>query len=375
MMFIPNSYINKTSLIQQRGIGIIELMVSAVISLLLISAVVGLHVNSTSAYTTQINHLKNQESSRTAFSLISRDIRMAGFYGCLSSTTLLNSSLNTANNGNLFDTTWSLEGINNASENSVWRPSGLSATGLNIIPGTDAITIRYADPTKTAFLESDVSATGDINATDDGHLFSVGNIAVISDCDKGDVFQVSNEPTSNNILQHVTGGSSPGNLSGSFGGVGNVSAAEYEGNVRGPTQVALYNAVRYYIRNTDLTDSTSPPGLYRSYVTPQGKVFNTELVVGIENIQFLYGEDTDGSGTANSYVTANSVNNWKNIIGVQIGILARSTEEFGFESEQRQAAGNDFNRYTLLDETITIGNNSRYQRTEYSTTVFIRNSL
>jgi type IV pilus assembly protein PilW len=356
----------------QSGIGLIELMVSAVISLLLISAVIGLHVSSTSAYTTQINHVHNQEQSRIAFSFISRDIRMAGYFGCLSSTSLLNSNLNVDNDGNLFDSKWSLEGIENASATPSWLPSNHSATALNVRLGTDAITIRYADSTETAFLQFDAEATGSINAVDKGNKFTVGNIVILSDCDKGDLFQVSNEPSSSNILEHAVGGISPGNLTSILGGV---SAAEYEASPNGPSQVSKYYAVRYYIRNTDLSDSTSPPGLYRSYVSDQGKIYNSEVIAGIENLQFLYGEDTDGSGTPNTYVKASAVGNWRNIISVQIGILARSIEQYGFESEQRQAAGGDFGSYILLDETITIGNNSRYQRAEYSTTVFIRNKL
>ncbi|MGH8540908.1 MAG: PilW family protein, partial [Stenotrophobium sp.] len=38
------------------------------------------------------------------------------------------------------------------------------------------------------------------------------------------------------------------------------------------------------------------------------------LVTGIENMQILYGEDTDSNGYANRYVRADEVSNWANVV-------------------------------------------------------------
>jgi type IV pilus assembly protein PilW len=51
-----------------------------------------------------------------------------------------------------------------------------------------------------------------------------------------------------------------------------------------------------------------------------------ELVPSVENMQILYGVDTDGDGIANQYVAASDIGNWSavNIVSVRIALLIRS---------------------------------------------------
>ena len=70
---------------QERGISLIELMVSLVISTLLILGVLQLFLNTSSSDRANTALARVQENARVALELIGADARRAGFQGCISS--------------------------------------------------------------------------------------------------------------------------------------------------------------------------------------------------------------------------------------------------------------------------------------------------
>jgi type IV pilus assembly protein PilW len=48
------------------------------------------------------------------------------------------------------------------------------------------------------------------------------------------------------------------------------------------------------------------------------------LATGIENMQVLYGEDTNGDGIANRYVTAANLVSWNNVVSLRVSLLVNS---------------------------------------------------
>ena len=67
--------------------------------------------------------------------------------------------------------------------------------------------------------------------------------------------------------------------------------------------------------------SSGAPALYRSV-----NGVNTELVEGIENLQILYGEDTDNDDVPNYYVDSASITNMQQAISVRLTVVARTLE-------------------------------------------------
>ena len=67
---------------KQAGLSLIELMISITLGLILMAGVVQMFVSSKSVFTTQQSLSRIQETGRLAIEFLSRDIRMAGFYGC-----------------------------------------------------------------------------------------------------------------------------------------------------------------------------------------------------------------------------------------------------------------------------------------------------
>ena len=91
------------------------------------------------------------------------------------------------------------------------------------------------------------------------------------------------------------------------------------------------------------------------------------LVEGVESMQILYGENTDGDpNSANVYVQAGEVSNPGNIVSVRIALRFHSREHV------RQSVDN--NQYALLDATPFIpASSDKRMRREVTTTIYLRN--
>ncbi|NOZ54571.1 MAG: prepilin-type N-terminal cleavage/methylation domain-containing protein [Gammaproteobacteria bacterium] len=88
------------------------------------------------------------------------------------------------------------------------------------------------------------------------------------------------------------------------------------------------------------------------------------LAEGIENLQILYGQDTDGDNIANHYVSANNIVAANPVINVRIAILASTVQSVG---------GADTGVYVLLN-TPPIGPfGDTLMRQVYTRTIKLRN--
>lgn len=91
------------------------------------------------------------------------------------------------------------------------------------------------------------------------------------------------------------------------------------------------------------------------------------LVEGVESMQILYGENTDGDPrSANRYVRAHEVGNMRNVVSVRIAMR--------FISREAVRENADANQYALLDSAaFTPAANDRRLRREITTTITVRN--
>lgn len=118
---------------------------------------------------------------------------------------------------------------------------------------------------------------------------------------------------------------------------------------------------KYYIAN-----DTGTPNLYclgSGSATPQA------LLEGVENLQVVYGVDTDADKTANKYINATMVtanNEWLNVVSVRISLLLRSLDNN--VSSQHQT-------YTFNGVTATPTGNDYYLRRVFTSTITLRNRL
>ncbi|MGH8460239.1 MAG: PilW family protein [Stenotrophobium sp.] len=103
-----------------------------------------------------------------------------------------------------------------------------------------------------------------------------------------------------------------------------------------------------------------------------GNAQSQPLVDGIENLQVLYGEDTDSEGAAghgypNRYVRADEVADWSRVVAVRVAVLASSIDTvIGDDPADRR-------RFRLLDAPAMDALPSRVRAQVFTTTVMIRN--
>jgi type IV pilus assembly protein PilW len=145
----------------------------------------------------------------------------------------------------------------------------------------------------------------------------------------------------------------------------------------GPCSSRQINTITYFIR----IGANNQPSLYKTtQITNVAGTITTntdELIEGIENMQILYGVDTDPpiitdatqevSGTPNYYVSADLVannNNWDNVVAVQISLLAGTMDD----NVTSQAVPYTYNGVT------TTPTDNRMRRV-YNATITLRNRL
>lgn len=129
------------------------------------------------------------------------------------------------------------------------------------------------------------------------------------------------------------------------------------------SRLAPLNSYAYYVRSSNdiPTLYRKPAGEYAS-----GNAKNAEaLVEGIENINILYGVDSDNDGIANQYQTANELGafseNWKKVTSIKLELLARSLNPVSPEPHT----------YFFAGEQVQPTDN--YIRRNFITTIQLRN--
>lgn len=313
----------------QAGLTLVELMVTLTISLMLLGGVLKVLANSKQTYRIQEAHSRLQENGRYATQFLSRDIRMADFWGCASVLTSVANNLNPAGAGYIdFVGEGALLGTDGATDSITIR--GAFGRGL-------VVQVPYGPQPSSSFF------------VDANNFLQQGDIVLITDCVSGDIFQISNANPQNGVIAtivHNTGNvTQPGNFNpGACTGGGNAHCLSkvYQGDA------SLYRVqeVIYSIAN----GVSGQPALFRN-INQSGAV---ELVEGVEDMQILYGEDVDGNGAPDGYVNAGAVTNMANVVAVRVTLTLRTLEDNVSLSTQ--------------------GQDARLRRT-FTTTIALRNRL
>ena len=90
-----------------------------------------------------------------------------------------------------------------------------------------------------------------------------------------------------------------------------------------------------------------------------------EIAEGVENLQFSYGQDADGDGVPDRFVSSDNVTNWSGVVSVNVAVLVRSLRPVATRETARV--------YQLLDDTI-VNTNDKFLRAVFTTTIRLRNA-
>lgn len=351
---------------KQAGLTMIELMIAMVIGLILTAAVLQVFVGSRVTYSTQSSLAKLQENGRFAMEYITHDIRQTGYAGCAQGSTVVNVVDNGAGVSDTFDLDDALFALDNA-------VAGLSYAGQAVLPGSDVVMVKYAISGNTCTV-SDHDSDAAVITCQAAHLFQRGEALVLSSCEHEltAVFQQTNANPGNNAttIEHKVDNSlTPGNCLKTLGEGTNCatnSAAPLTFNV-GDTLLELAS-YRYFVAN----NAFGEPSLWReeiSSVTVGGNVTlgssARELVEGVEDMQILYGVDTNDDEQPEKYVNAVAVGgDIEDVIAVRVSLLMQSNEEGVVQ-------GNQTLRFNGADRVFNDGR----LRKVFTSTIALRNRM
>lgn len=236
----------------QQGMTLIEIMIALLIGAFLLTGIIQIFISSRQSYRMQENMSRLQENGRFALEFLTRDIRMTGFWGCLSPT---------------------------SPDNDIAGTNDNATNGDNIDNGTDTITLRGA------FVQT---PTG-----------TCGNPVLSTDA----------------FYTHAS------------------------------------STIVYKINNGVLQQDTNS--------------LNNPLVEGIENMQILYGADTNNDNSPDYYVAAGTTGlNMAQVVSIRISLLAATLED----NLASQAVDYSFNGTTTTPSDRKI-------RRVFNATIAARNRL
>ncbi|MCC6207188.1 MAG: PilW family protein [Gammaproteobacteria bacterium] len=333
-----------SSIQHQRGLSLVELMVAITISLILLAGVVQIFLSSKTSYRLLEATSRVQENGRFAVGFVSEDVRMAGFRGCYRGDPAdIEPGINTPASFN-WDYATGITG--NEWTGAGWTPGLNALIAGQVVNGSDVLITRgLADDGVNLTAPSSFT---EIFAADAGNITN-GDIMIVSDCTQSSAFQVTSQASAAGIvaLSHVSGGTwVPGNVSSTLARTYGTDA-----------QVGRLVTNVYYIG----TGASGAPALFRQSTQPGGAMQAQELAEDVENMQVLYGEDTDNDDVANRYVTANNVGTWNDVVSVRVSLLIRSENNISSSAQT----------YTYND-TETTADDRRVRRI-FNTTIKIRN--
>lgn len=353
--------------IPQKGFTLIEIMIALIIGLFLTAGAIEIFTSTKNNNRLQENLSRMQENARFAMQFLRDDIQRASFDGAICGRGRIIDTATNNVSGAAIGTSYSFKtlpmvgapstasGVNSLS-NAI---SGLNGVGLS---GADRLIIRALGATKGVKLTADMAdklSDLQINASEAG-LFQQGDIALVTNCIYGDIFQITDDPSSG-VLKHQTGSSeTPDNHRSELGfAYKKINSKVYKLSANTGLPYVFY----------DIANSGTPavPGLAKGTGTQNAGpdiAAMQQLVPDIEDMQIEYGQRLAGGAIA--YVPAGTAGlDFNNVISVKINLLVRSQDDFIAISPQPSFIFND----------VSVIPVDRRLRKVYTSTITTRNRL
>ena len=320
----------------QRGLTLIEIMIALVIGLIITAGIIQVFASTRQSNRVHEAISRMQETGRMALEVLARDIRMADFWGCAADIGNVTNNLNSANAGFI---DFAVGGVSGADGGGMTPDTIALRSGIN--RGL-AIQPPYGP-----------QASANVNVAA-GNGLAQGDIVLLADCQQGDIFQISNaNPDTGGTVVHNTGATTtPGNTNVTNPGCPGANAHCLSKVYGADATLFGTQEINYNVG----TGSEGEPALFRN---------GLEFLDGVENLQILYGEDTDGDAVANYYVPANQVVDMLRVISVRFAVVVRSATDRLTDGANQT--------YAVLGTNVTAGDTRLRQ--VYTSTVTVRNRL
>jgi len=363
----------------QRGLSLVEVMLALTIGLVLVAGVTRVQITTSQIYQLQNAQSRLQENARFAIHLLTDSIQDAGYMGCTSSATFISAlnfdpdpasqrydyayedfvgypvNANLSQLATIQGSEWTA-GPDTATVPTNWTPV-LDPSVTNPGPGSDVVTIRGPLGNGTRLIVDMVGNTDSLAVPADSGL-SACDIVLVANCVNATLVQITQIGAEGQLLHDAANcgaGTPPGNSRPDLG------VAYLSGD-----SVLPYGTISYYLGVVPGTENDT--ALYRQINSNAPEM----LVEGVEQMQILYGEDTDPlpapperpDFTPNRYVTADFVSDWRRVVSVRISLLLRTVEDNLASTPQ-----------TYTFEGLTTTATDRRLRYGFTLTIGLRNRL
>lgn len=366
----------KNSRLKNAGFTITELMIASTLGLILLTGMISTFIGSkkSSELNSAISNM--QESARFAIAAMSRDIRMAGYQGCLDLNTA--SAIVRGDNAPTGNLSISAATGSIVWSSNFWGPAPPSTflypqNGVQAVPGTHTLALQFGSSFSSnlseQMFEAGNSLAAPIPLADNNTRLRDGDLAIISDCDAADLFRVTDAPMNAGQLTHLAiDNRNNGNLSKAYGHPSSMT----------DTQVMKFNSNVYFVGTTgEVTESGDPiRSLYVQTLPYEASNPPTELVEGIENMRVKFGI-RQNNGALTYYAASQSGYDPSRVETVQLGILMASYEQIRTDDDEQI--------YLLAGQPIPPGpdnllvinglshSKNKQHRLVFNTTIKVRN--
>ncbi len=339
-----------------KGLSVIEMMIALALSSVVTLGVVQLFVANSEGYSQMQGQSRVQESARFALNFIGRSVRKAGYRGCFSDAEAIHTMMLNDILPYEFDVRTGIQGFEGqgtgwnptfasvqmpisrgAIDTNVWDPNELRVLGAaydgsgrgiddrEIIHGSDVITFKNMSVVDRRLTAPMVTSTENITIAStvapDALGFDRDHMAMIHDCEKATVFRITEMTPSGGIttIQHLTDDTD---------GWGNTTALLAELNTFGAdSAVSAIETVTYFLAPSAGFNQQGNQTI--SLWRKSGIEAPIELVEGVENMQIVYGFDTDFDGVPNQYIDAPLVTNWTQVETIRVTLIVASVDDVG----------------------------------------------
>lgn len=281
----------------QRGLTIIELMVSILLSSFLLLGILQLFINSNGADRANSSLARLQENGRIALDMLKQDLRRTGYQGCASP---------------------SAESRVNSSQTFPLDAMGVQNVELNEGAGTasDSLVMRHATPT---LMRATSIGSSQVTFISGGNIsFAAGNRYefILTNCDDVAIFTgVASTRSDNPDL--LTKDAMPNRYTlTSLQGANNGTAPSLYGIPSGAGSQFLQVVGNTYDIRNDATNGNRPT-LYKNAAA---------MIADVENFQVLYGVESAGQ---TSWIDASGMNDAlrQRVSRLQISLVMSSPDE------------------------------------------------
>jgi type IV pilus assembly protein PilW len=296
------------------GFGIVEVMVGLVLGLLVVGAASLLFLGTRQASRATDNLSRMQESQRTSFDLMARELREAGGTPCDAQVGVANLLVNAQGATPVWWASWA-EPIRGFDGAAAFDGAAIGTGVAARVAGTDAVLVRFAADLGGLTVTAHNTATATLSVGRAAHGLRSGDLLLVCNYRQGSLFQASSAVDGNPDIGHAAGVGNPGNCAAGLGLPALCAGAGTTYSYAPGARLGRWVASGWYIGNNGRPD-TGGHSLYR--VTRSGP---EEVAEGVRDMQIGY-LVTDAA----DYVSAAAVTDWSRVTAARVDLIFEAVE-------------------------------------------------